>query len=271
MPTAGTTARLTDFSSVTETNEAGLTRHAFAMNLHRYRLALDFCDGKDVLEVACGAGQGLGYLAKRARSVVGGDFTETLAKRASAHYGDRLPVLRFDGQSLPFHDRSFDVVVFFEALYYLPQPEKFLSEVARVLRPGGVLLISTINPEWSDFNPSPLSTRYYTASALAALLEENGFAADIQGAFPVEKVSRRDAVVSLVKRMAVSVNMVPGSMKGKTIFKRIFYGKLTPLPPELEENGTPFDRPQPIQTVADPSRYRVIYAVARPRGPKESL
>src|SRR5262249_16211790 len=120
MPTTGTIARIMDFSSVTETNEAGLTRHAFEMNCHRYRFAMDYCHEKDVLEVACGPGQGLGYLAGKARSVVGGDCTEKLVNRAQAYYGDRLKVMHFDGQAMPFEDHSFDVVILFEALYYFP-------------------------------------------------------------------------------------------------------------------------------------------------------
>lgn len=261
---------MTDFSSVTETNEAGLTRHAFAMNCHRYRFALDYCVGKDVLEVACGLGQGLGYLAKKARSVVGGDFTENLVNRASAYYGSRLPVLRFDGQAMPFRDHSFDVVILFEALYYLPHPEQFLAEARRILRKDGTLLISTVNPEWEDFNPSSLSTSYYSASALAALLREHGFEAEIRGAFPVEQSSGKDAVVSLVKRIAVSANLVPGSMKGKQLLKRVFYGKLIPLPPELLEYSAPFDIPRTIGEGTETSMYRVIYAVAHPTGKEAS-
>lgn len=95
---------MTDFSSVTETNEAGLTRHAFAMNCHRYRFALDYCGGKDVLEVACGSGQGLGYLARQARNIVGGDFTENLVNRAF-FYGKLIPL----PPELQEHSAPFDI------------------------------------------------------------------------------------------------------------------------------------------------------------------
>ncbi len=266
MPQAGTHKILmtVDFSSVTETDDAGLTPHAFLMNYHRYRLALDHCEGKDVLEVACGLGQGLGLLARRARHVVGGDYTESLVRKTHAHYRDRLPLLRFDGQAMPFRGRSFDVVILFEAIYYLPKPEDFLAECRRILRPGGILLLSTINPEWSDFNPSPLSTHYFSASELAALFRENGFETTLQGAFPVEKPSVRGSLVSSVKRAAVTLNLIPGSMKGKQFLKKMFYGKLIPLSPELTEGAADYAPPETIVAGENASRYKVIYAVARP-------
>jgi SAM-dependent methyltransferase len=198
------------------------------MNRHRYRFALDYCEGKDVLEVACGSGQGLGFLARKARSVVGGDFTQSLVDRASSYYGDRLSVLRFDAQSMPFPDHSFDVVILFEAIYYLPSPEKFLSETRRVLRQGGTVLISSVNPEWTDFNPSPMSTRYFSVPTLATLLRENGFEPEVRGAFRVEPPTAKGAVVSLVKRLAVSANLVPGSMKGKEFLKKLFLRQADP-------------------------------------------
>lgn len=250
-----------DFSSVTETDEAGLTPHAFAMNYHRYRLAADFCRDGDVLEVACGNGQGLGMIARTARSVVGGDFTETLVRKARTHYQDRLPILRFDGQTMPFRDRSFDFVILFEAIYYLPQPEQFLSECRRVLRPGGTLLVSTINREWQDFNPSPLSRRYFSARELFDLLAGQGFQTKLFGAFPVEARTKRDSVVSLVKRVAVKLHLVPGSMKGKQLLKKLFYGKLVSLPSELQDGMAEFVTPDEIEADGRNDKYRVLYAL----------
>ncbi len=258
---------LPDFSSVTETHEAGLTPHALAMNYHRYRFAAGYCDNKDVLEVGCGNGQGLGFLAKKARKVVGGDFTESLVRKAGDYYGDRLPVLRFDGQTMPFRDRSFDVVILFEAIYYLPQPEKFLAECRRILRPRGTLLISTVNREWSDFNPSPMSVRYFSARELKEFMTQHGFATSLQGAFPVEIRTPKDALISMAKRMAVKFRLVPGSMKGKEFLKKIFYGKLLPLPPELQEGTAEYAPPLPLDANGPTADYRVIYAVGRLSGP----
>lgn len=257
-----------DFSSVTETDEAGLTPHALAMNYHRYRFAADYCEGKDVLEVACGNGQGLGFLARKARRVVGGDYTEGLARKAMSYYQNRLPLMRFDGQIMPFRDVSFDVIILFEAIYYLPQPEKFLEECRRLLRPGGILLVSTINCEWSDFNPSPMSHRYFRPSELVDLLATHGFNTSLLGAFPVELRSKKDAWVSAVKRMAVKLHLVPGSMKGKEFLKRLFYGRLLPLPSELQEGMADYRPPLELDASRPTVDYRVIYAVGRLQEPR---
>ena len=107
-----------DYTGVTEVPGSRVTREQLARMYNRYFFAFQFCEGKDVLEVACGAGQGLGLLARRARKLVGGDYTENLIDVAWKHYGGRIPLVRFDAHTLPFREESFDVVIFYEAIYY---------------------------------------------------------------------------------------------------------------------------------------------------------
>ena len=86
---------------------------------HRYYWAGTHRAGKDVLEVACGTGPGLGYLASKARSVQAGDITEALVARCNEHYGGRVPVSVMDAARLPQADRSLDVVILFEAIFII--------------------------------------------------------------------------------------------------------------------------------------------------------
>jgi hypothetical protein len=111
-------------------------------------------------------------------------------------------VLELDAHELPFDEASFDVVLLFEAIYYLERPERFLEECRRVLRDGGVVMISSANPERVDFQPSPHSVRYYSARELGALLRDNGFEVELSAAFGLEGSSTRGAIVSLGKGMA---------------------------------------------------------------------
>ena len=161
-----------DYSSVTEKDGDWVTQEALSMVYTRYRFALDFCRGKRLLEVACGQAVGLGYLAKHAAQAVGADVTEKLLNRARHTLQETLPLLRLDADSLPLRTASRDVIVCYEAIYYLKHPIQFLQECRRVLSPQGFLLLCTVNPEWPDFNPSPYSRQYYSARQLSALLEE---------------------------------------------------------------------------------------------------
>ena len=252
-----------DYTSITEIPGIGADREELARLAHRYQVASAYCSGKRVLEVACGAGMGLGLLASTASLVVGGDITRNLLTVAQGHYGGRVPLLQLDAHALPFRTGSFDTIVLFEALYYLARPGDFLEECRRVLSTDGTLIIGTVNREWAAFNPSPMSIRYHTGGELVELCTEHGFQTALFAAFPAGAGSSSGAAVSLIKRAAVSLHLIPKSMRAKQLLRRFFFGALIPVPQELE--------PQPdggalLATVA-PQRpiteYKILYAIAR--------
>lgn len=253
----------TDYATVTETPGNRQTAEQRAMLYTRYHTASQFSAGNDVLEVACGAGQGLGYLQRKARRVVGGDYAENLLVRAQSHYRGRVPLVRLDAHHLPFRSLSFDTVILFEAIYYLAEPERFLAECRRVLRPNGVLLVCLPNKEWSGFNPSPFSTRYFSASELHKLLVSKNFRTDLFGAFPAEPKSLAGNIVSLVRYVAARLHLFPNTMKGKEFLKRLFYGRLLEMPPELEEEMAESHPLVPLNPGSPASvTYKVLYAIA---------
>ncbi len=252
-----------DYTTVTEVPGLGATREQMSMLYTRYRTAAAFCDGKVVLEVACGSGQGLGYLAAKARRVVGGDFTEGLLRMARQHYGGRVPLARLDAHTLPFRDQSVDVVICYEAIYYFASPNKFLGECRRVLRERGVVLICTVNKEWPDFVQSPFSTRYFSAQELGELIRARGFSVELYGAFPVSRGSGKDRIVSVLKRVADSLHLIPKTMRGKEILKRLFLGKLTPIPAEITDGIGEVCPLVPIPGNSVISDYKVLYAIGR--------
>jgi ubiquinone/menaquinone biosynthesis C-methylase UbiE len=99
--------------------------------------------GKDVLEVSCGHGGGASYLTRTLHpaSYTALDFNQAGIDFCQQRHA--LPGLKFvqgDAQSLPFADESFDAVINVEASHIYPNFERFLGEVARVLRPGGHFL-----------------------------------------------------------------------------------------------------------------------------------
>lgn len=256
---------MADYSTVTEIPGIKASREQIARLFHRYHFALPYCKYKDVLEVACGAGQGLGYLAKTANKVVGIDIEEKNLSYARETYKDRknIELHIMDAHKLLFNDKSFDVILIYEAIYYLQRPEVFLNACTRLLRKNGVLLICSVNREWSDFNPSPYSTKYFSARELSELLNTKFAAVQVFGAFSDEPDSLKDKGVSAVKRAAVALHIVPRTMKGKEALKRIFFGKLVPLPAEVIEGMTDYDPPAPVPLDVPDIKDKVIYAVAR--------
>ena len=113
-------------------------------HLHRYALARDFVSKRDVLDVASGEGYGSALLAELAHSVVGVDVDDAAVAAASAKY--RAPNLRYlhgSATALPLPDAAVDVVTSFETLEHLAEHDAMLAEIRRVLRPNGLLIIST--------------------------------------------------------------------------------------------------------------------------------
>ena len=96
---------------------------------------------KEVLELATGPGLLAKHVAPTARRMIATDYSEGMI--AEAKKGDCPENLTFekaDAMQLPYRDDSFDVVLIANALHIVPAPEKVLSEIDRVLRPGGLLI-----------------------------------------------------------------------------------------------------------------------------------
>ena len=119
---------------------------------HRYAVAQEIVAGKDVLDVACGEGYGSSYIAKVARSVVGVDISHEAVRHASTTYKKKnLNFHKCSATDLDFDDATFDVVVSFETIEHLSQQAQMLAEIRRVLRPDGLLIISSPNrPVYSE-------------------------------------------------------------------------------------------------------------------------
>ncbi|MCX7552648.1 class I SAM-dependent methyltransferase [Marinicella sp. S1101] len=127
-------------------------REIWYEHYHRYTMALDWVADKKVLDAACGEGYGSHLMAQTASSVDGVDIDPTAVEHATSRYQrSNLKFHQSDVLNLAFEDDSFDVVVSFETLEHLAEHEALLAEFKRVLKPDGVLLISTPDKkEYSD-------------------------------------------------------------------------------------------------------------------------
>ncbi|CAN5555892.1 class I SAM-dependent methyltransferase [soil metagenome] len=143
-----------------------------------YQRLTNRCVGRDVLEAGFGEGYGADLLAGVARSVTGVDYDESAVAHVRTRY-PRVHVIHGNLAALPLPDESVDVVVNFQVIEHLWDQSQFVTECHRVLRPGGVLLMST--PNRVTFSPgldtplNPFHTRELNADELTELLVSGGF------------------------------------------------------------------------------------------------
>jgi ubiquinone/menaquinone biosynthesis C-methylase UbiE len=250
------------FADITEIAGQKVSREQLDRTCHRYHWAAKLCGGKDVLEVACGSGPGLKTLQLVSRKLVAGDISSGLIEVARQHSSSSVELQVFEASSLPFPRESFDVIVIFEAIYYLPSLDSFLNEVKRVLRKGGRLLISTANKDLFDFTPSPYSNRYLGVEGLSRELEKFGFATNFFGYHSVTDSSARQKLLRPVKFVASHLRLIPRTMRGKEWLKRFFFGSLVEMPPSIE--GVKFVYQEPVEILKDriDRKHKIIYCIA---------
>ncbi len=111
---------------------------------HRYHLAVGIAKNKVVLDLACGEGYGTAMLSTVAKQVVGIDISQDTVLHANSKYNNSSIEFKLgDCQSLPIEDNSIDLVVSFETIEHHDKHHEMLSEIIRVLKPDGLLLISS--------------------------------------------------------------------------------------------------------------------------------
>jgi SAM-dependent methyltransferase len=155
------------------------------------------CAGRDVLEAGCGEGYGADLIADMARHVIGLDYDESAVAHVKARY-PRVQMRHGNLAELPLADSDVDVVVNFQVIEHLWDQGQFVAECLRVLRPQGLLLMST--PNRITFSPgrdtpiNPFHTRELNAAELTELLTSAGFRIEgVYGVFHGRRLVELDA------------------------------------------------------------------------------
>lgn len=162
-----------------------------------YQLLAPRCAGREVLEAGFGEGYGADLLADVATHVVGVDYDESAVAHVRGRY-PRVEVIQGNLAELPLPDSSVDVVVNFQVIEHLWDQPQFVAECRRVLRPGGLLMMSTPNritfTPGSDTPLNPFHTRELNAAELTELLVDGGFTVEsMSGVFHGATLQALDA------------------------------------------------------------------------------
>lgn len=171
----------TEITSETEASDSPIHHRL----LKAYVLAEDFVHG-DVLEVGCGEGRGISRLVDKAKSFTALDKIDEALQKLRHQY----PQAKFiSGSFPPFSAQAdaFDVVLSFQVIEHIRDDKFFLQEIHRVLKPGGVALLTTPNRPLS-LTRNPWHEREYTSQELLNLAQRVFTSAEIKGITGNEKV-----------------------------------------------------------------------------------
>jgi SAM-dependent methyltransferase len=137
------------------------------VNTPTFFATLPAVDGHRCLDLGCGEGHNTRLLADRGAQVIGLDHAETFVRHAAGVAPGGIPYLVGDGSVLPFASGAFDAVTAFMSLMDVGAPEATLAEIARVLRPGGIVQFSVTHPMTSTATRSWVDDADGTRRALA--------------------------------------------------------------------------------------------------------
>ena len=140
--------------------------------LSAYEIARGLLRNGIVLDIGCGAGYGADHLAQDGRSVLGIDYESRVARAAARRYQRRgLAFACMDGMQLGVRNASVDLACAFQVIEHFNDPERFLVELARVLRPSGLAILSTVNALTHVGPKNPFHAHEFTPAELKTLLD----------------------------------------------------------------------------------------------------
>jgi 2-polyprenyl-3-methyl-5-hydroxy-6-metoxy-1,4-benzoquinol methylase len=143
-------------------------------HFYRYLFSCDYIKDSLVLDAACGVGFGARMMSKYAKNIYAIDISlESINYAKEKYFSTNVIYEQMDVRQILYPDSFFDVVVSFETIEHIYNPEKFIKEVQRVLKPGGLFIISTPNRETTSKGKevhTPFHIKEFTLEEIMLLL-----------------------------------------------------------------------------------------------------
>ncbi len=175
--------------------------------------------GETVLDLACGTGYGVEWLERAgAGKIIGVDYSRDAVHYARTHLPDdgRGGFMIGDGLRCGLRDDAFDLIICMQTVEHVPDAELFLTEMTRVLKDGGTMLISTPNKVfYSPDAERPLNPYHvveFTLETLQQLLSNHFAHVQVFGQQPqnalVKATAKRWAPPAAVRRLLLKLPFV---------------------------------------------------------------
>lgn len=197
-----------------------------------------------LLDIGCGSGQSAIPAAKHGHTVTGIDIAENLIAHAKVKAQLENLNVQFDvgdAEALPYQDKSYDVVISMIGAMFAPQPDRVVSEMARILRPGGKLYMANWTPQSmpaqlfkcvAEVTPPPVGT-------IPPVLwgDENTVQQRLEGYFDEIKLTRKfypqwhypfdaDGIVNLFRSQFGPVKRAFDKLSGDSVAQQLLHEQL---------------------------------------------
>lgn len=180
----------------------------FKEALARYKFAEKYLKkGMKVLDIGCGTGYGSAVLGQKSE-VIGLDNDRQAIEFAKKHFGKKAKFVIGNAENLKFPDSYFDLVCAFEVVEHLRNPRNFFKEAKRVLKNGGLFLISTPNGVCS----SPYHLRGYNYTEFLSILKDYFGRVNIFGQYKSKKAV--EAISDFMKSQKAREDLVRKDILG---------------------------------------------------------
>ncbi len=191
--------------------------------------------GREVLEVGSGRGGGCSYIARylEPKSVCGVDYSrKAIAFCQRVHSVESLTFQPGDAEALTFERERFDAVINVESSHCYGSMERFLSEAARVLRPGGYLL-------WADLREREVAVRLRDQfrGAGFSTVEEEEITSNVLRALDLDHERKRDFIATKAPKFAAGPVGAFAGLKGSAIYEAMRSGRTIYLRCVLRKDG----------------------------------